>query len=259
MVDDALALDGVDFSYDVGPVLSNLSHAFRPGRLTAICGPNGSGKSTVFGIATGQLAPSRGSVTLSGEPIAKVAPKARAKRMAMLPQSPEGPAELLVKDLVALGRYAHRSPLAGLTWEDRRAITAGLEATDMANLADRSLAALSGGQRQRAWIAMILAQEAPLLLLDEPTNHIDISHAVETLDLLKRLVKNQGKTVIAILHDINLMASHADDVVLMKAGRITAAGPVEETMTEATLSALYGREVQFGRLGGRARPFIVVR
>ena len=128
-------------------------------------------------------------------------------KMRMLPQSPEAPVDLLVRDLVALGRYAHRQPFSGLSPRDHSAIEAGMAATEIQNFAHRPLSSLSGGQRQRAWIAMILAQEAPLLLLDEPTNHLDISHAVETLGLLRALVKVHGKTAIVILHDINLMAS----------------------------------------------------
>lgn len=258
MAEAPLALRGIHFNYGEAAILRDVSYAFAPGRLTAICGPNGSGKSTALGIAAGQLRPKSGAALLHGAPVGGMSPKARAQVMAMLPQSPDAPAEMLVRDLVALGRYARRKPLAGLTEADEAAIRAGLEATHMGDLAHRPLAALSGGQRQRAWIAMILAQEAPLILMDEPTNHLDIAHAAETLDLLKALVAERGKTVIVILHDINLMASHADDVVLMKDGAIFRAGSFEQTVDESAMSALYERPFRFGSVPGRARPFLVV-
>ncbi|MEM9710260.1 MAG: ABC transporter ATP-binding protein [Pseudomonadota bacterium] len=258
MVEHALVLDDVTFSYGESPVLRRASQTFTPGRLTAICGPNGSGKSTLLGVATGQLAAREGRVLLDGKDVRGLAHKARAQAMAMLPQSPDAPAELQVRDLVALGRYARRRPLASLSAEDLGAIDTALAATEVSDLADRALSDLSGGQRQRAWIAMVLAQEAPLILLDEPTNHLDIAHAVETMTLLQRLVAEQGKTVVAVLHDINLMASHADEVVLMQDGEIVASGAFEDTVTEAALSSLYGRACVFGQVPGRERPFIVV-
>lgn len=258
MGDASLTLTDLSFSYGGTAVLRNVRYRFRPGRLTAICGPNGSGKSTLFGLATGQLAPSEGVVRLNDQTVRGLSAKDRAKRMAMLPQSPEAPPELLVRDLVALGRYAHRKPLASLTKADQDAIENGLAATQMDALADRPLGSLSGGQRQRAWIAMVLAQSAPLILLDEPTNHLDISHAVETLDLLKRLVAREDKTVVAILHDLNLMAAYADDVLLLDKGKLQSAGPFESSVSPHALEAVYNRPISFGSIHGRNRPFIVV-
>lgn len=254
-----LTLADVSFDYGSHRVVDNVSYAFRPGRLTAICGPNGSGKSTLFSIVSGQIAPKSGQILLNGQAVAALTAKQRAQQMAMLPQSPDAPSELLVRDLVALGRYAHRTPSSGLAEADRVAIDTALSATEMNELADRPLAALSGGQRQRAWIAMVLAQEAPLVLLDEPTNHLDVGHAMETLDLLKKLVAEQGKSVVAILHDINLMASHADDVVLMKDGSVLASGTFEDVVKQETIHTLYGRPCQLGSVPGRDRPFIVVQ
>lgn len=258
MAETTLELRDVDFSYGDTPILSKVSYNFRSGRLTVICGPNGSGKSTALGVASGQLSPKLGTALLNGKPLTDWTAKARAQVMAMLPQSPEAPAELLVRDLVALGRYSRRRPLASLTEEDKTAIAAGLEATEMADFADRALATLSGGQRQRAWIAMVLAQESQLILLDEPTNHLDIAHAVETMDLLKSLVQDKGKTVVAVLHDVNLMASHADDVVLLADGKVTNAGAFEDVVTEHSITALYGKPCNFGQIASRERPFLVI-
>lgn len=258
MTEPLLSMQNVAFGYGSRQILTNINCDMRQGRLTAICGPNGSGKSTLFGLASGQFQASSGQVRMGPHDIAKLPPKQRARHMAMLPQSPEAPMELLVRDLVGLGRYAHRKPLSGLGPEDRKAVDAGMQATAMSEFADRTLASLSGGQRQRAWIAMILAQEAPLLMLDEPTNHLDIGHAAETLDLLKRLVTEQGKSAIVILHDINLMASHADDVILLKDGQILSQGTFEEAVSEEVLTDLFDRKCRFGSVQGRDRPFIVV-
>lgn len=258
MSETTLELNAVTFGYGAKQVLQDVTCAFRSGHLTAICGPNGSGKSTLLGIASGQLKAGSGTSQLNGIDIASFSHKARARVMAVLPQSPEAPPELPVRDLVALGRYARRRPLASLSDEDQSAIAVALRQTDMEELADRPLSELSGGQRQRAWIAMVLAQEAPLILLDEPTNHLDIAHAVETMDLLKRLVTEQRKTVITVLHDINLMASHADEVVLMKDGKITARGDFGSVVNENRISDLYKRACVFGAVAGRERPFIVI-
>ncbi len=255
---ELLEFENVSFGYGNAPVLQDVSHRFSECRLTVICGPNGSGKSTLFRVASGMSRPETGEVRLGASEVASIPARVRARRMAMLPQAPDAPPELPVRDLVALGRYAYRKLFSGLRPEDRAAIDEALIATGMTDLADRPLAELSGGQCQRAWIAMTLAQAAPLLLLDEPTNHLDISHAVETMILLKSLVEKQGKTVILVLHDINLMASFAEDVILMEDGRIVSAGPFETTVTEDALSDLYGRKCQFGVLPGRARPFVAV-
>lgn len=259
MVETGLALSEIRFSYLKKPVLDNLSITFSPGRLTAICGPNGSGKSTLLHVAAMQSRSEQGSVMLNEQNLLQQSTRKRAQALAMLPQTPEAPRELTVGSLVALGRYAYRTPLAGLSPADRAAIDAALTATHLNDLQHRPLSALSGGQRQRAWIAMTLAQETQWMLLDEPTNHLDVAHAIETMELLDTLTKQQGKSVVVVLHDMNLMARFADDVVLMQNGKIVASGPFNSTVTESRLSDIYGRACQFGHIDGRERPFIVMQ
>ncbi|MFQ1699850.1 ABC transporter ATP-binding protein [Loktanella agnita] len=255
---DTLDIGNISFSYNDAPVLHDVSHQFAPGKLTVICGPNGSGKSTLLHIASGLVKPTTGAVKLGAHIISEIPAGQRAQRLAMLPQSPEAPSELTVNDLVALGRYAYRKPFAGLSTQDKSAITGALAKTNLNGLGDRTLAQLSGGQRQRSWIALVLAQEAPLFLLDEPTNHLDIAHAFETMLLLQKLVREENKTVVVVLHDINLMTAFAEEVVLMKAGKIIAAGAYEDAVTEHVLSDLYGRRCTFGTVANRDRPFVVV-
>ncbi|SFR31549.1 iron complex transport system ATP-binding protein [Yoonia tamlensis] len=258
MTNQGLTIKDVSFAYAGTPVLHDVSATFAKGRLTAICGPNGCGKSTLLNIAAAQLTPSRGAVHLDGQPLAQIPPKSRAKQIAMLPQSPHVPSELKVRDLVGLGRYAHRTALSGLSVDDHDAIDAALKSTKLDAYAHRPIAALSGGQKQRAWISMTLAQSAPWVLLDEPTNHLDVTHAVETIELLWDLVQAENRTVVVVLHDLNLMARFADDVILMDQGRIIAQNTFAEAVTEKRLSAIYKRSISFGHLNNRERPFIVV-
>ncbi|MDX8354823.1 ABC transporter ATP-binding protein [Cognatiyoonia sp. IB215182] len=258
MADDNLSLSDISFAYAKTPVLHGISTTFTKGRLTAICGPNGCGKSTLLNIAAAQMTPLQGQVQLGQQPLNRMPPKVRARHIAMLPQTPHAPSEMNVRDLAALGRYAYRGALSGLSVEDQNAVDCALQATNMAALADQPLAALSGGQKQRAWISMTLAQSAPWLLLDEPTNHLDVTHAVEVMELLSDLVAREGKTVVVVMHDLNLMARFSDDVVLMDQGRIVAEGCFAAAVDEERLSNIYCRPITFGQLEGRERPFIVV-
>ncbi len=253
-----LCMKDLNFYYDSSPILKNITYNFRSNKLTVICGPNGAGKSSLLNLAAGHLRGHTGSVTLQGKNILTVPAKKRAQQMALLPQTSEAPSELQVKELVTLGRYAWRKPLSPLSEQDEIAINDGIAATHMTEFVDRPLAELSGGQRQRAWIAMILAQQAPIMLLDEPTNHLDSTHANEIMKLLTKFVKEQGKTVIVILHDINLMARYADDVLLLKDGDIFRSGPFESTVTPQNMSALYDSQAYFGFISAMDRPFIMI-
>jgi iron complex transport system ATP-binding protein len=223
-------------AYDGRAVVHRLDLAVPPGRVTAVVGANGCGKSTLLRGLARLMRPQQGEVLLDGRPIAKLATREVARRVAILPQSPLAPEGLTVDDLVARGRYPHRSLLRPWSPADGEAVEAALAATRMTGLRARPLDELSGGQRQRAWVAMTLAQETEILLLDEPTTFLDLAHQIEVLDLLSELVARHGRTVVMVLHDLNQACRYADHLVAMRAGRIHAAGP-PAGIVDATLVA----------------------
>lgn len=231
---------GLDLAYGERQIVSALDLSLPPGKLTVIVGANACGKSTLLRGLARLLTPARGAVYLDGRPIHQLPTREVATVLGVLPQSPVAPEAITVADLVGRGRYPHQGWFRRWTLADDAAVEDALAATDTADLADRPVDELSGGQRQRVWIAMALAQQTDLLLLDEPTSFLDINHQVEVLDLLTDLVKHRGRTVIVVLHDLNLACRYADHIVAMKAGRIVAEGRPAEVVTEAVVAEVFG-------------------
>lgn len=231
-VDLAIELDGHE-------IIPGLSLAVAPGALTVIVGANGSGKSTLLRGMTRLIKPVRGAVTLDGVDTATLAPKALARRLALLPQSPQAPSGISVSDLVARGRYPHQSLLRQWSADDEAAVAEALEATGTTDLAERRVEELSGGQRQRVWVAMVLAQQTELVLLDEPTTFLDIAHQYSLLELVRRLVA-RGRTIVAVLHDLQQAARYADRLVVLKDGRIIAQGPPVDVLTPELIRDAFG-------------------
>jgi iron complex transport system ATP-binding protein len=231
---------GLDLAYGDRQIVSALDLNLPPGKLTVIVGANACGKSTLLRGLARLLPPSRGAVYLDGKPIHQLPTREVETVLGVLPQSPIAPDAISVTDLVGRGRYPHQGWFRRWTPEDDAAVAEALAATDTAELADRPVDELSGGQRQRVWIAMALAQETDLLLLDEPTTFLDINHQVEVLDLLTDLVRKRGRTVVVVLHDLNLACRYADHIVAMKAGRIVAEGRPVDVMTEAVVADVFG-------------------
>ncbi|ASU77230.1 ABC transporter ATP-binding protein [Actinopolyspora erythraea] len=209
------------------------------GTITGVIGPNGCGKSTLLRALGRLLQPKRGSVLLDGEPIHRMSTKEVARRLGLLPQSPVAPEGLCVADLVARGRHPHQAWYRQWSSDDESAVAEALALTGIDDLADRSVDELSGGQRQRAWLSMALAQGTDLLLLDEPTTYLDLSHQVDVLELIGRLHVESGRTVVMVLHDLNLAARYADRLVAMSEGRIAAQGAPEEVLTERLLHEVF--------------------
>ena len=238
----SLEARGLAAGYAERAVLSGLDLALPPGRITAIVGANACGKSTLLRCLARLLAPSGGAALLDGADIRRLPARALARRMGLLPQSPLAPEGVTVAELASRGRHPHHGLLSRWSREDDAAVAEALEATGMTALAERPVDALSGGQRQRAWLAMALAQRTEILLLDEPTTYLDIAHQVEVLDLLADLNRARGTTVVMVLHDLNLAARYADLLVAMAGGRIHAAGPPEEVLTEAMAREVFGLE-----------------
>ncbi|MGY2085466.1 ABC transporter ATP-binding protein [Blastococcus sp. SYSU DS0539] len=239
-----LAAEHVRLAYDDRVVVDDLDLQLTEGSFTAIVGPNGCGKSTLLKALGRLLRPTSGQVLLDGRAIARTPTREVAKVLGLLPQTPVAPEGLTVGDLVARGRHPHQSWLRQWSRDDEAVVTEALSWTSMAELADRPVDALSGGQRQRAWISMALAQGTDLLLLDEPTTYLDLAHQIDVLDLVGRLHAERGRTVVVVLHDLNLAARYAQRLVAMKDGALVASGTPAEVLTEELLADVFELEAR---------------
>jgi iron complex transport system ATP-binding protein len=236
-----LATRALDVGYAGRAVVRALDLHLPAGAVTAIVGPNGCGKSTLLSALARVHAPQAGAVLLDGRDLATMRPRDAARRIGLLPQQPDAPDGLTVRDLVRYGRHPHQGLLRQWSPEDARVVDRALAAADLADLADRPLETLSGGQRQRAWIAMVVAQQTGVVLLDEPTSALDLGHQLEVLDVVRDLAA-EGRTVVAVLHDLSTACRHADHLVAMLDGRIVAEGAPRDVVTPALLRDLYGVE-----------------
>ena len=237
-----LSADAVTLAYGDRTVVENLSLDLAPGRITAIVGANGCGKSTLLRALARLIRPRAGAVLLDGSALASRNTKEIARTLGLLPQSPVAPEGIAVTDLVGRGRHPHQKLLARWSAHDHQAVADALDATGIADLADRSVDELSGGQRQRAWIAMALAQETDILLLDEPTTFLDVAHQVDVLDLLTDLNRSRGTTVVMVLHDLNMAARYADELVAVVDGRVHAVGAPADIVTPDLVRDVFGLE-----------------
>lgn len=220
-------------------IIPGLSLQITMGEITALVGPNGSGKSTLLKTLARIAQPKAGMVYLDGRAIARMSTREVALQLAILPQGPGAPEELTVAELVEQGRYPHVGPLRMLREQDSVAISEALTQTNMEQFRHRRLDSLSGGERQRAWIALALAQATPILLLDEPTTFLDIGHQIEILDLIRTLNRVHRKTIVLVVHDLNLAARYADRIVVLQNGRIVADGPPRNVLTISLLADVF--------------------
>ena len=227
------------FSASGRNIIEDLSLQVPAGDVLAIIGPNGAGKSTLLKMLTGQLTPSAGSVRLQGEAVNSLAPSAMAKVLAYVPQGPQAPPDILVRELVSYGRHPHRAWYMGSRAEDEEAVERALERTGLLDLAKRPVGLLSGGERQRAWLALALAQQPQVLLLDEPTTFLDVCHQFELLDLLQRLNEEDNLTVVLVLHEINHALRYAKRVAVVKDGRLAALGSPWDVVTPELLRQVF--------------------
>lgn len=226
-------------------VIQDLTTVFARGRVTALLGPNGAGKSTLLNCLAGLRRPDAGHVTLDGVEIGALERRARARRIGLLPQNGEVHWDIDVVTLVSLGRFPHRGRW-GESADDERAVVRAMAATDVTQFAARSAMQLSGGERSRVLLARVLAGEPEWLLADEPLASLDPAHQLDVLDRL-RDVAARGAGVIVVLHDLSQAMRVADDVVLMRAGRVVAQGTRDEVMAAAQLRDTFGIEVHVGR------------
>lgn len=237
-----LRTEKVRLGYDETVVLDGLTVEVPEGKITSVIGPNGCGKSTLLRSLARLMKPRGGAIYLDGDAISNLPTREVARRLGILPQNPAAPEGLTVRELAAQGRYPHQGWLRQWSREDERAVEKALETTGVMEFADRPLDTLSGGQRQRAWISMALAQETGTLLLDEPTTFLDMAHQIEVLQLLDRLNRDEGRTILMVLHDLNNAARYSHHVVALSRGRVFDAGPPEEVVTPALLREVFGVE-----------------
>lgn len=237
-----LRAEGATLGYGETVVARDLDFAVADGAVTSIIGPNGCGKSTLLRALGRLLRPRSGQVLLDGRPIARTPPRQVARTVAVLPQAPQAPPGLTVGDLVMRGRHPHQSWYRQWSASDAGEVARALEMTGMAGFAERPLERLSGGQRQRAWISMALAQGTDLLLLDEPTTYLDLAHQIEVLELVRALNRDHGRTVVMVLHDLNLAGRYSDLLVAMRDGAVRSSGTPGEVLTPDLVAETFGLE-----------------
>src|SRR5690606_21335899 len=217
-------------SYDSRLVSADLDVTIPRGRITVIVGPNACGKSTLLRALSRLLAPRSGQIVLEGKDIRHYRARELACKLGLLPQSSVGPAGICVAELVARGRYPHQTLFRQWSTADEAAVWQAMADTRVTELADRVVDELSGGQRQRVWLAMALAQDTPVMLLDEPTTFLDIAHQIEVLDLCADLHES-GRTMVAVLHDLNQACRYATHLIVMRDGRVLAEGHPADVVT----------------------------
>lgn len=234
-----LHAEEITLAYGDRMVTADLDVSIPDGSFTVIVGPNACGKSTLLRALARLLAPKRGTVYLDGRSIRSLPTRQVARRLGLLPQTSIAPDGITVADLVARGRYPHQRLLRQWSADDEQVVAAAMADTGVAELADRPVDELSGGQRQRVWLAMALAQQTPILLLDEPTTHLDITHQIEVLDLCAEL-HEQGRTLVAVLHDLNQACRYATHLIAMRDGAIVAQGDPRRVVTAELVGAVFG-------------------
>ena len=219
-----LAATGLRVGYGPKTIIDSLDVAIPDTQVTTIIGPNGCGKSTLLRAMANLLPTQAGEVTLDGTPIRALRRRDLARSLGVLPQTPVAPDGLIVSDLVARGRHPHQAWYRQWSSDDKDEVMTALRMTKVDDLADRTVDSLSGGQRQRVWISLVLAQQTNILFLDEPTTYLDLSHSIEVLELVHRLSREHGRTIVMVLHDLNLALRYSDNLVVMRDGSLKAVG-----------------------------------
>jgi iron complex transport system ATP-binding protein len=251
-----LKAQGVTLAYENRVISEELSVAVPDNSFTVIVGPNACGKSTLLRALSRLLSPSQGKIVLDGKDLAAYRPKEAARLVGLLPQSSTAPEGITVEDLVGRGRYPHQGFIRQWSAADQDAVDRAMAATSIAPLASRRVEELSGGQRQRVWAAMALAQETDLLLLDEPTTYLDIAHQIDLLDLFADL-HEQGRTLVAVLHDLNHAARYATHLIAMKDGAIVAQGAPTEIVTAELVHEVFGLRCRVVEDPATGTPLVV--
>ena len=253
----AITIDGLTLGYGKSTILDTLSLTIPRGKITVLAGPNGCGKSTLLRAIRRLHAPRAGRILLDTSDLATLRERLLARHIGLLAQSPSAPDDMTVEELVRLGRYPHQTMLQPWGPEDTRALETAMAGTGVAHLRDRHLGSLSGGQLQRVWIAMVLAQETEVICLDEPVNHLDMAHQLDCLDLVRQLKTQHGRTIVLVLHDLNLAARYADQLVFLRDGNLVACGEPENLMTEDLIASVFDVEAMVITDPAYGRPLCI--
>lgn len=252
-----LAAKGICVTLQKNTILNNLDIEIPDQKVSIIIGPNACGKSTLLRSLARLQAVSAGEVLLDGKNISQQNSRSVAQRLAILPQIPTAPEAMRVIDLVSRGRTPYQTPLSQWSEEDAEKVAEALAFTGMTDWAHRTLDCLSGGQRQRAWIAMALAQDTDLLLLDEPTTFLDLPHQIELLELTAKLNRERQRTIVMVLHDINLAARYGDHLIAMKSGAIYAQGTPDHVINEDNMKAIFDLQCHIIRDPNYGTPHLI--
>src|SRR6056297_844919 len=239
-----IEIDGIEVELGGNRILDGVTTSVEEGRFVGLVGPNGAGKTTLLRAIHGVLAPDRGEVRVGGDSVAALSSKEASRRVAVVPQDTTLSFDFPVEEVVEMGRHPYRSRFSGpqasnggISYSKR--VENAMARTEVAEFAERSITAVSGGERQRVLLARALAQDTPALLLDEPTASLDINHQVRTLELVRELVDEDGKTVVAAIHDLNLAAHYCDELRLLADGDVRASGDPPDVLSEDHLEAAF--------------------
>lgn len=240
LTENVLEAVNIVSGYDQQPILKGINLTIQSGKISVLIGSNGCGKSTLLKTFCRLNKPMSGDILLNKKPLSSYRSKELARIIGLMPQSPTIPEGITVYDLISRGRFPYRKPLRGLSKEDFTAIDEAMDTMNITPLANRVVEELSGGQRQRVWISLALAQETDILFLDEPTTFLDIAYQVEILDLLYKINRKKGTTIVMVLHDINLSARYADSLIALKDGKLYASGSPREIIHETLIRDVFG-------------------
>lgn len=239
------------------PILDEISIDLNSGKFYGLLGPNGAGKTSFVRQLLKLQVATMGAVELDEIDLCDIKRKDLAKCMSFLPQSINNTVEFTVEEIVSMGREPYRKALTPLSNEDKKKIHEAMEFTDCLEFKDKSIRLLSGGERQRVMIARTIAQDTPWIILDEPVSNLDITHQVGLMQLLEKLRNEKKKTIVTILHDLNLAGAFCSDIVLMKDGKVVAQGVTNEVLTSENLEKLYGMRFEILELPGMKTAYVV--